>query len=281
MGTVIGNGGSGLSYVVVSGGTFQQVNDLLYIGQHVNGLLDLEGSGVVALGTSPLGFSYNGGLSGTFQFDGGTLQASGFSSPFNIGGQTVNFNGGVLQLTASSANLLSPPADFTANVQNGMAVNLNGNSTTISNALVGSGSGGLTVFSASGGTLTLSGTDTYTGGTYVEDNSTVIATNPEAIEDGTNLFVGNANQLFGGVVPAEAGGAVTDTTAAVPKPRTLALLAAAAGTCLLLNRRRHRARTRRPEIAHQFFLSVIRCSARKQFANYSAQNACRKSRSLV
>ena len=238
VGTVIGNGGSSLSYMIVSGGTFQQVNDLLYIGQHVNGLLDLEGSGVVALGTSPLAFSYNGGLSGTFQFDGGTLQASGFSSPFNVGGQTVNFNGGVLQLTASSANLLSPPADFTANVQNGgMLVNLNGYSSTINRALNGSGSGGLTVFSASGGSLTLTGSDTYTGGTYVE-GATLIVTNPAGIQDGTNLFVGNANQLFASVVPSQAASAVSaPAVAPVPEPQTLAL-AAAAGACLLLNRRR-------------------------------------------
>ncbi len=223
-----------------SGGTFQQGNDLLYAGQHSIGVLTIEGSGVVALGTSPLAFSYNGGVPGnTFQLNGGTLQASGFSSPFSVGGQTLNFNGGVLQLTASSANLLAPPADFTANVgDGGMIVNLNGHSTTISNALLGSGSGGLTVFSASSGSLTLTGTNTYTGGTYVEGGSTLIVTNPAAIEDGTNLFVGSANQLFGGVVPAEAGSAISaPAVTPVPEPQTLALLAAA-GVCLLLNRRR-------------------------------------------
>ena len=44
----------------------------------------------------------------------------------------------------------------------------------------------------SGGTLSLTGTNTYTGGTYVE-SGTLIATNSQAIEDGTNLYIGPAH----------------------------------------------------------------------------------------
>ena len=47
--------------MVVSGGTYQQVNDSFYVGQGGNGVLTIEGSGVVALGTPPLAFSYNTG----------------------------------------------------------------------------------------------------------------------------------------------------------------------------------------------------------------------------
>ena len=242
VGTVIGNTAGGTAYMVVSGGTFQQGNDLLYVGQHSNGLLTIEGSGVVALGTSPLAFSYNFGVPGTLQLNGGTLQSSGFATA--IAGQTLNFNGGVLELTASSANLLAPPADFTANVgDGGMIINLNGYSTTITKALVASGSGGLTVTSLNGGSLTLTGTNTYTGGTYVEGNSTLIVTNYDGI-DGNNLgnnslYVGNDLSAFGGVVPAQASGAAAaPAVAPVPEPGTLALVASAATLFLLCRRRR-------------------------------------------
>ena len=240
VGTVVGNG-AGTTYMVVSGGTFQQVNDSFYLGQSGIGVLTIEGSGVVALGTAPQAFSYNGGLTGTLQLDGGTLQCSGFSSPYNVAGQTVNFNGGVLELTANTATMFGQPADFTANVENGMIVNLNGYSSTVNVALLGSGSGGLTVTSASGGTLTLSGTNTYTGGTYVEGSSLLIATNNEAILDGTNLFVGSANDLllFGGVAPAEAG-LPASSAIAVPEPGSLALAAVLLGSAAVYRRLRRR-----------------------------------------
>ena len=57
VGTVIGNGAGGTSYMVVSGGTFQQTAALLYVGQHSIGVLTITGNGVVALGASPLAFT--------------------------------------------------------------------------------------------------------------------------------------------------------------------------------------------------------------------------------
>ena len=167
VGTVIGNTAGGAGNMVVSGGTFAQTNALLYVGQHSTGALTITGAGVVALGASPLAFTYNrSGGTGILQLNGGTLQCSGFTT--TTAGQTLNFNGGVLELTASTTNLFgTAQADFTSNVQNDMIVNLNGCSTTINDALLGSGSGGLTVTSLNGGSLTLTGTNTYTGGTYV------------------------------------------------------------------------------------------------------------------
>ena len=70
--------------------------------------------------------------------------------------------------------------------------------------------------SASDGTLILSGSDNYTGGTIVSVG-TLEVTNPEAIQSGTSLMVGaEAESIFGVSVP--------QTTAAVPEPGTLALL---------------------------------------------------------
>jgi fibronectin-binding autotransporter adhesin len=235
VGTVVGNTAGGTAYMVVSGGTFQQAGAQLYIGQHSAGVLDITGNGLVALGTSPLAFAYNGNPSaGTLQLDGGTLQCSGFST--GTAGQTLNLNGGVLELTSSSANLVAAnSADFSMNVEDGGAViNLNGFSTTISNSLAASGTGGLTLLSAIGGSLTLSGTNTYTGGTFV-NSGTLIIDSPLAILAGSNLTVG---AWPAGIAAAPTAEAAAGAPATVPEPSMLVLLAAGAGGLAAACRRR-------------------------------------------
>jgi autotransporter-associated beta strand protein len=75
------------------------------------------------------------------------------------------------------------------------------------------------------GTLILAGTNSYTGGTYVADG-TLIATNPYAIANGTNLTVGATLPFLAEVVPSAGG--ITST--AVPEPSALVLMTA----CLIL-----------------------------------------------
>ncbi len=90
--------------------------------------------------------------------------------------------------------------------------------------------------SASNGTLILSGSDNYAGGTFVEAG-TLIVTNPSAILAGTDLTVGNASS-FPNNAPAIRSSAVSP----VPEPGTLALVVV--GACGLLGcawRRRKRA----------------------------------------
>jgi autotransporter-associated beta strand protein len=82
------------------------------------------------------------------------------------------------------------------------------------------------------GTLTLSNTNSYTGGTFVEGGK-LIVTSRWAIADGTNLYVGRPGSLFAPVVPAPGS---LDVAAPVPEPATWALLAAGIG-CLFLRRR--------------------------------------------
>jgi autotransporter-associated beta strand protein len=90
------------------------------------------------------------------------------------------------------------------------------------------------------GTLTLSGTNTYTGGTYVQGGE-LIVTNRAALADGSSLTVGYA-ALFAQtpVVPSAA-------VAPVPEPGTLALAPGACMAALLCSIRRAGRRLRASE----------------------------------
>jgi autotransporter-associated beta strand protein len=75
--------------------------------------------------------------------------------------------------------------------------------------------------SGRGGTLILSGSDSYHGGTFVTAG-VLDVTNPAALPDGSSLTIGaNASSVFGGAVVA---GNATGTPTVVPEPSTLALL---------------------------------------------------------
>jgi autotransporter-associated beta strand protein len=73
-----------------------------------------------------------------------------------------------------------------------------------------------------GGQVTLSNTNSYTGGTFV-NSGTLVVDSPSAIASGTNLTVGSSTTLFN--APTVPGG-IEGAAVAVPEPGTLALLAA-------------------------------------------------------
>lgn len=120
------------------------------------------------------------------------------------------------------------------------------------------GTGSLTMEGS--GVVTLSGTNTYLGGTTVT-NGELIVSSPSAIDNdqiGTNLYVGNnLGAFFGTAVPAgapvagqpeAAAASALAATSAVPEPGTLALLAAAlAGAAVYRRRSAAQARRRRSE----------------------------------
>jgi autotransporter-associated beta strand protein len=90
----------------------------------------------------------------------------------------------------------------------------------------GAAPGGLSLVLNGPGILILSGTDSYLGGTTVEEGTLILAS-PTALAEGTSLTVGQgASSLF---APASAGPALAaEGVASVPEPGTLALLLAAA-----------------------------------------------------
>ncbi len=81
------------------------------------------------------------------------------------------------------------------------------------------------------GTLVLSGSNTYTGGTTV-DEGTLVVDFRAAIADGSDLTVGAEGVLFFGASAPLAG------TSAVPEPGTLAIVAAGAAAAFVARRSR-------------------------------------------
>jgi autotransporter-associated beta strand protein/T5SS/PEP-CTERM-associated repeat protein len=146
-----------------SGGTLNVQNEV-YIGNENNassvGTYTLSGTGALNVGNEVIVGRDNG--TGTFNLNGGTVNANKISG--GTGSATVNFNGGVLKAKKDESNLIEN-LDV-ANVQSGgIKINSNGFNVATSQALTGTGTGGLEKLGA--GSLTLSANNTYAGTTTV------------------------------------------------------------------------------------------------------------------
>ena len=232
-------GGSGT--VSMTGGTINKTgsgNNIIVGSLGGNGVWNMNGGLITNTTGIVLGENSNGG---SFFLNGGVVQANSVTTYENAPATAVGsfyFNGGTLQVTAgtSSSNYFTATNSY---IQAGAAViDTNGFDTTMSNsfvpdpALIGT-DGGLTKIGA--GSLTLSGTNTSLGGTRVEGGTLVVAS-PQAIEDGTSLYVGSAGSIFAPVLPSASAAAAVP----VPEPGTLALLAAGALATAAARRRKKR-----------------------------------------
>lgn len=106
------------------------------------------------------------------------------------------------------------------------ALSVSGTISTTFGGTIGDGSG-QTALTVTSGSLTLSGTNSYTGGTTVSGDGTLIIANYEGLADNSSLIVGDAS-LFGFVTPAAAGyqiESVPSAAAPVPEPGALAIAA--------------------------------------------------------
>ena len=145
----------------------------------------------------------NGIGKGLYQFNGGTLTVGSVSSQ-PIGGfgtGTFNFNGGTLQAGGNSTTFFQ--GITTANVQTGGAVvDTNGFSVTVAQNLLHDTTagapatdGGLTKLGV--GTLTLTGENTYTGGTFVSAGTLLVNNTAGSGTGSGNVTVAGSARLGG------------------------------------------------------------------------------------
>jgi autotransporter-associated beta strand protein len=243
-----------------TGGTVSANPDLTVAASlgDIPGVLQFSGSpgfsaSLVKTGAGTMLLASSNSYSGTTLVNGGALvlgdTASLIASTFDSSGagtlsfgtlSSATFGGlqgatGALALTSSGG--LIPVA---------LTVGKNNGSTTFSGMLSDAGLGS-SLKKIGTGTLTLSGTNTYIGGTTVT-NGELIVTSPTAIDAGnvgTNLNVGNGLGAFPApTVPSlPASAAASAAIAPVPEPATLALAAAAAIVGIGAWRRKERRRT--------------------------------------
>ena len=208
-----GGGGYGLyADVQVPNGTLQRLPNALLSGIATSNFQigSLAGGGTVALGANALtvgGANHNASFTGTF-----TGSGDADITKIGAGTQTIaqpNYHGtttisaGTLQLGDGTHSFSAIPAGTI--VDNGtLAIAIPAGATlAYSNAI--SGSGGLTVLG--GGTLTLSGANSYTGPTLIS-SGIVNATNDSALGSNSDVTVAASATLN---IPARGSGGLAGT----------------------------------------------------------------------
>lgn len=213
----------------VAGNSLLAASDML-LGSSGSGTLTQSGGTVAITNSFELGYSGNG----TYNLDGGMLVISQLSpGSGNAASAAFNFNGGTLEASAS----FSTSAPLVLGTAGGNAtIDPSGYTVTLSGSLTGPGN----LIESGSGTLVLSGTNSYTGGT-TDSAGEMVVTNSEGLADGSNLYVGNAfSAIPVPIIPADATSAGSPTSP-VPESGTLALLACGAIGLLGARKAVHRA----------------------------------------
>jgi autotransporter-associated beta strand protein len=194
----IGGDGGATGTLNQSAGTSIAVNsgNVTYLGQGSgNGTWNMDG------GTAHLGllqFCEGGNGSGVLNFNAGLITATEVNSPTNIANSTLNFNGGTLQAAGDNANFMHDIQ--TVNLNSTAIIDSQGYSIGIVQSLPSNGAatGGLTKIGS--GTLTLAGTNTYTGATTV--NNGILGATTAALTGSSGFSVANGAGLAVQVVGA-------------------------------------------------------------------------------
>lgn len=185
----IANGG-GVSQFDLSGGSFTSTSNMA-LGVRGNATVNISGSAQVTLPTLQFFFSdavTGSGKTSTVNLDGGSFAVNSITRASNLSTSVLNLNGGTLKALSNNANFINAS---TLSVKVGGAV-IDSNNFTIGIAqplLDGGGGGGF--FKNGAGTVTLSGSNTYTGATTV-NAGTLTANNVSAFGVGAVLVNGGS-----------------------------------------------------------------------------------------
>ena len=225
-----GNGGFG-SYTLSAGRLTVTGTESIGQGSATIGSFVQTGGthSVASLVIGDLDEDGNGGT-GSYTLDGGLLILSSLST--ESGSATFSFGGGTLQ--AGDAFSTSLPLTLSKSGSNPI-FDTNGHSMNFSGQLTGTGG----LQKVGSGLLILSGTNTYSGGTFVSDGILLLESN-KALADGTSLAVGaDASAIFAHSADAtQFGSPDTPAVTPVPEPGTAALSVTALFVGFQLWRRR-------------------------------------------
>ncbi len=176
----------------------------------------MSGSGIViqnggyvsnAVSALMLGSDFSGTGSATYNLNGGTLEANRVYTDSAAGTSSFNFNGGTLKAMSDNATFMQGLTAATVQ-PGGVVIDANGKNIVITQSLLdGGGSGGLV--KRGGGTLTISGTNTYTGATTIS-NGVLRLGWAQALPTNAPVTVANGTYNLGGF--AVTNGLVTLTS---------------------------------------------------------------------
>jgi len=213
----VGRWPGGVGAMNISSGTVSQTNAARFtlIGEASTGTLTVSGSGRFNVAGTQLLLGDDATGSGTVNLNGGVIAVPKVVA--GAGSGTFNFNGGTLMANASSTNFMT---GLTAAIvqAGGAIINDGGFAITIGQALLDGGTGG-GLTKEGGGTLTLTGTNTYTGATLINAGA---------------LALGGSGSISNTALLSVASGAVFDVSAlgspfALGHGQTLSNNAAATG----------------------------------------------------
>ncbi|MGJ8658075.1 MAG: autotransporter-associated beta strand repeat-containing protein [Akkermansiaceae bacterium] len=193
----IGNAAGSQGSATVTSGTWTNAGNLL-VGRAGAGSLTVNGSGLVTIeGVTTTGFY--GGSSGAITLSGtsgnrGTLSTNQIVERLGGGSGTVTFDGGILQARINESAFIANYESGEVTIDSGGAfIDSNGFDIGISSSL--SGTGGLNKLGA--GTLTLSGANTYTGGTNVNSGTLTLENGGSISHAAANTTLGNGSTDVG------------------------------------------------------------------------------------
>ena len=158
--------------------TFAGANSYTLTG---NGSISGLGS-VIISGPSTTFIQTSNSFTGGLNINGGILN---FTTLTNLGAGAINFGGGTLQYASGNVSDISV-GTVTFGAGNG-TIDLNGNAVTFANVIGNGGAGGFTL--TGNNTLTLNGTNRYSGNTIINSGSTLLLSANTYISNSAAIIV--------------------------------------------------------------------------------------------